>query len=760
MATYTVTDPQSGKKVTLTSQDNTPPTEQELEQVFSSIGSQTQQENSSTIKQDSQSNNFFPTEEAPTVNSKLAQLNIGQNLMTSFAADDEARIKYLQKELPGRDIQIDPKNGITIDGLPYNPKGFDFGDFARGAGYALPFTGQVALGVGSAITTKNPGLSALAGVSGGILGEASRIAVGDMLGLDNNGKSTWNALADEAKSAAVGEAVGLGIPIAGKAVANMGGKQLVDGIKNIWQNVIQKVGSKRPDILEFAGKIRPEATEIALRDNPDVVLSDKYINQDATQNAVKKTLFGTDSIGTAQSNIVGNSGLPRGTELFVKSIKDVNDNTYDELASYLIGKDTVDSIKEIPLERILNKGNLNEAKPYSIAKNIIDGIDLKTEQLGKELGQKVLNSEIKQMDMSGLGYQIDQALSQSQLMKTIFPVGMKEKSAANIPGVDKLRELRDLFRSTTGDYEGSKLILTGEAKKIVEDSSIPKYIQKLPKQSAIALKNQIDAKVESIFRNTNYPPEVHNIAGIIKKSFHDKYYSSFGVKQEAEAYSNLARIKDDVNFYNGNKLKEFENTIKNYSSQNYAVKSDLEKLASQLPNGRNILNGIKETAISTSLKKIVPSDLVTSMASTLSKPSFLSKTNLAGDESILRDIESRMVSNAVDNKLLNQRLFVKEAERSLAAKEFMKGTPNLFRIGSLSSMLGIGALVGGPTGAMLGTATSLALSNPKTLSKILIKTNPLFNESVKNTIKKADKPIINESKKRLLNALISSKLRK
>lgn len=52
MATFTVTDPKTGRKATLTSQDNTPPTEQELEQIFASNNQQSQQQSGNALLSD------------------------------------------------------------------------------------------------------------------------------------------------------------------------------------------------------------------------------------------------------------------------------------------------------------------------------------------------------------------------------------------------------------------------------------------------------------------------------------------------------------------------------------------------------------------------------------------------------------------------------------------------------------------------------------------------------------------------------------
>ena len=89
MPTFTVKDPRTGQEVTLTSQDNTPPTEQELEQIFSSSGNQ---------QQPLEQNKLLSAE---PISEEQSPLSLKERLFLG-AVNDRDREKYLRSKYSNR----------------------------------------------------------------------------------------------------------------------------------------------------------------------------------------------------------------------------------------------------------------------------------------------------------------------------------------------------------------------------------------------------------------------------------------------------------------------------------------------------------------------------------------------------------------------------------------------------------------------------------------------------------------------------------
>lgn len=703
---------------------------------------------------------------------KPSPLNAGQNLMLGFMAEDVKPI-YLQKEFAGRNVEVGNDGGITVDGAPVNPKGFDTGDILRSIGYTLPFGGQVAGSIagGTAGTGVAPGVGTVAGgfaggVAGATAGEGARLATGKFLlsalgknlGLNNEGQIFIDSLSDTAKSAAIGETLGLGIAgagtVAGKGVNALSKTQLYKGASDAWSKTIDKLKlTKSPveDILQFVGKIDKNATRVVMREKPSTVLNEKYFDPNKTSRIASNTLFGTENFESL--GMVNSNGVSKGAVDLLKSIKNVDDPSYDYLLQYIgINKEFIDNVRNADIENIIKPINTNnERRGFELSGKIIKEVLDEERRLG---GEELAKAEIKAIRSKGNDYfnatpisnKIDEIVGRGSLLKATKVPNYQMKPAIDIDGAKKLRELSNILK-------GNKQTVTPEGVTITAKK--PVAFDKVPPKQIYNIKKQFDAKVDEIFRNDRIPAEIRGQVKDIAQEFRSKYYEYLGINNEISAYSQFKNLTDGIKLEGRNAVIAMENKISNFSSITGAEQDELIKALSSTPNGANILKEISEFNLSKQVKKINPEQMIKALSRPLSSKRFLD-SNLTNttEEGILRKI-----SNSIDERFSSRR-FTNEAERSLAAKAFLGSNQDLLRIATLSGMLGLGGFKAfGPVGGLMGAGVSLAVANPQNLGRMLIsaeKNIPIikqasvkFNKSLK----------IDKKKQAVLSALIASKER-
>ncbi len=208
MATFTVKDPSTGRQVTLTSQDDSPPTEQELEQIFSSNdGSQ----------QESQYLSNQPIQEEKSPISLQERLFLG-------SVNDRDREKYLRSKYSNVQRLPDGKFAVGNDNRnlqPIDPQGvFNdvLGDLADVASEIPVITGQIIGATGGAAIGNAPG--AVGGAAlGSAVGEAGKIAIGKISGIDErNAEEIATDMAISAAFGAAGEGLAIGTKVIGRKV--------------------------------------------------------------------------------------------------------------------------------------------------------------------------------------------------------------------------------------------------------------------------------------------------------------------------------------------------------------------------------------------------------------------------------------------------------------------------------------------------------------------------------------------------------------
>lgn len=188
MPTYKVTDPNTGKTIKLTG--DSPPTEQELEEIFSKIGGQ---------KQQPQQEQQAPKESVPQM--------LGRNLAQAGTKTIDQGANILNSLLLGAPQAIAGQFGKQF----VNESNLTGGEQLAGQalGFAAPGS-MIAKGVGAMV--KGAGLGAKVGRAA-----AQGGAVGAVLPPEEN----WGNIQERAKNAVIGSLLGMGTVGAGTGLAKV-----------------------------------------------------------------------------------------------------------------------------------------------------------------------------------------------------------------------------------------------------------------------------------------------------------------------------------------------------------------------------------------------------------------------------------------------------------------------------------------------------------------------------------------------------------
>lgn len=699
---------------------------------------------------------------------KPSKLNAGQEIMLGLMPDDNSRSAYLQQEFIGSNIIKDESGEIKVDGAPVNPRGLDFGDVLRSLGYAIPFASQVAGSIAStaAAIPAGPGAMIGAGFAGGVAsataGEAVRIGAGKFLleaygkhfDLNDDGKTFINALSETAKSAAIGESVGVGMIGGGIGLKALSKTQFYKGASDAWTKTVSSIIKKNENIskiFKFIGNIPEDSTRIVLRDKPSVVLKEKYFDSNRTSNIVSKTLFGDEDFYSINS--ISNNGLKLGTNKIVKSIKEVDDNAYEELLTmYGVSRETIDGIRSSNIDNVLSPINTrNPRRGYELASKVIDDIKEKEKFLGEAVfkaeSRAINNKNSIYFNSEELVKSIDSIIGSGDLLSNIRVPGYVPKPALHFPGSDKVKELSDILK-------GNKTYINSAGVKVTEKSKTP--FKNIPSRQFMKIKKQFDAKVDEIFMNGNIPSPIKAQVKDIAKGFRSTYYEHLGIGDEALLYSKFKDITDGIKLEGRNAYTTLENKISSFNRITGSEQDELINALANTKNGSRILSDMNDYVVSKSIRSIEPDNILKSLSANLSSNRFLVSSKIDTPlEGILRDISKRM--GAIDGSMASRRVFAEEAERSLAAKSFLASNQNLLRLQTLASMIGVGGLIsGGPLGAIVGSSSALIAANPVNLGKLLLRLekNKTKSKIINNIVLK--RKINNLDKSRaVLSALIS-----
>ena len=685
------------------------------------------------------------------IESGVSRTNFLQDLTLSFTDNPETKMQFLQEQFPTSNVEVDPKQGLLIDGARVNPEGFDFGDITRSAGGVLPFAGQIAgsiLGIPA-----GPGGIIGGGIGGATLGKGVQLAAGQILGLDQDGKDVLESLATEAAFAGIGEVTGLGI---GGGLAKLGKTKAINGIANFWNKTFNKLGTKTaPIVAQFVGNVKKSATNVTMEQGPSRVLSPKFFDPDATPKIIKKTLFGNEKASLVDQFLRTGSSISKGTESIIKNIKTLGSSSYDDLIKAISGNKiddvTLNSIREFPEKELFNPANVRPDRPFQLSNQVIKGVEDNIDRLGTNL-RKATN---KVLETKGTGkFQLNEITSQLESLRKELNItqgikvpGFKPFGRIDVKGAKNLGKIVNLFKAELNEGLKTSLKKSGTllGKRGVEEAFEKKFfVSSVNNRQAAKLLRKFNLLTEEVFLDKKIDGEIKNVVRKVADTFRTNYYKQLGIEGEASSFRVFQETLDGLRINNNAARREMENTIKGFSRRTFTEQNRLVGILENIPvgkagkpDGKTMLKNIRLQNAGADLEKIVPSELAGKLEGELTKDAILdvNKNNLKG--SLLKEIDDGLKLNPKSAKFA----FFDDAQASLAAKEFTKGSANILRVSTIASMAGLGGLgaeLGGPVGAGAGLIAGLALTNPRNIARALVAMDKL---AIKSAGKKATKTL-------------------
>ncbi len=637
-------------------------------------------------------------------------MTTSQNIMLSLMPDS-AKPKYLAQEFGGARVSQDNDGRLLVNGAPVNPKGMDLRDISQNTGYSLNFLGQVFGSMGGAalgVPAGPVGATAAGmagGVAGNVAGDALRTSIGRAFGAPTTGQQQLANLPEEAKIAAVGEAAGLGL--------NMLAKPAIKATAEAWKQGVKAAKKSAPAVLEFIGGVSPEATETILKHGVDKAVNETTLNPGRTPQIVKRVLLGNENVPEEVlfSRNKGAFGLENGKMLFAKSVKEVNDDFYDNLIKAHSGlpQETIDLVKKYPLSAIEKSANFDPGQPFNLASKIISKAENSLDSLGSQISaveEEALTGKGKQpFHTEDLHRKIKSLIDETGLSGGIKVKGMASSAPPKrIPGVEDLREIKRILESTVtrkGIPETGKVRPFGFIGKEGHVGDV------LNLRQARTLSKRVDLVVDKIARNKTVSPEIKTAAFDFAKQFRERYQTYLGLTDEKAAYSEMKQILFDSQLDRTNAVNSLKNKISNYSMTPPAERATLDTFLSKIDPSGNVTKEIELNNLGEQLKNFDLRKTMQSFESVLNNPEFISQSSDSIREKFYRSIDKSLAKSAPG------RMFVDDAEMSLAAKELLDRRANVMRVNTVGSMLnkialgGLGAAVGGATGGPIGSALGI-----------------------------------------------------
>lgn len=679
--------------------------------------------------QPQEQNTFLSSEPA-----KISNLGFDTDLMLSLAVDDKARMEYLAQELPGKNVTMDPKKGIMVDGGAINPRGFDVGDIPRNAGYAFNMAGQVAgsllglAGGGSAGSIPGAVVGTIAGgTAGGTFGEGLRIATGKMLGLTSDEERVRDRLIEEAKLSFTGEVLGLGLAGGGKALA---ASPVGKSLGSMWGKTIAKLQkSKLPvkDILRFVGQIDEDATSHLQKRMVETGkgfsrIEDNLADPQKMIKITKNALYGSKGTNINDeilSNVNKRSGLELGQEKIVEGLKANSNEGYISLLKELgvVDGQTVTALKSIPAKEISNGTHFGDKAYLNIAKEVVGTLTERRRLLGEGL-EKAIGAGSK---AGGRGFDIsDVGVFAAKRVRTeidqILKVeGFEPKMLENVKGSKELKKfVNTLFGKRVKDADPfGKIVRDIPEEGLIEPLSLMKG------KDLIKINNSLDAQADVIFRNQKIPGNIRNAVREIKAAFKESFYKQMDAIPEAKGFAQFAQLTDEIALGEGS-IKSIGSALK---SSGLGGGVQREQIIQAL-NGINTAKGramvsrlTKANAVNDLARK--PSRKISdSLFKGLNKKDILSpRINNMAEGNLFRISQS--LSNS-SNKSMSSRAFGEQAKDFMAAQQFMNNGANILRVQAIAGMAGLsGLLKFGPLGGVGAFMAAQAIT-PKNIGKMLM----------------------------------------
>lgn len=689
-------------------------------------------------------NNSFASEllsETDSILNKNKSFDLGavDDLMIGLAPNDSSRMRYLAERYQGSNVSQDQEGNILVDGNRINPKGFDLGDILRNAGYALPIGGQIVGGIaGATAGSAVPGAGTFAGgmtgsVGGALAGESARLSLGKLLGIDPTLLEASGSLAKEGALAAGGELISQGVGLTARTAANTPAGR---ALGQFWKDTSSSIGKGlTKQIAKFVGAIDNDAVEISSRVNYQN-LTPEYFRPEKIQEISKNTLFGTSKVREFDLQNLTQSGARKGTELLTKSIKQIKDPEFNNFIKQFSGlsDETINTIQSSDVANILNPSNLSDSKPVQIANSIRRNAEIHLDTIGKQLAkterEAIEKKGVYPFSTDDIAKGFDNALRQSGLTgNKKLAEGFKASTPINVKGKQQLFELRNLFGQKLTDSEIAKRFGKANIDKYRDKfffygqkAGKNQVLESLNVKGAQTVRQRMDILADEIFQNPNIPSSLKRMAKDTIDQFRERYHTSLGIKDISSKYSTFRNLLDEARIDPNTVTNELINKVNRLGSMNTAIQESIESVLQEIPNGKVLSDEIRYLAAGNELQKVDPLNVLKRLEGELNQDKILKlgKTNTA--ETYLKQADVAFKNSK--NQLLKSRQFFDDAQLSLAAKKFIEGSPNLLRVGAVRSLLGMsaaGGMVGGPAGAAFGGVTSLTVSNPQNIAKVLQK---------------------------------------
>jgi hypothetical protein len=358
MATFKVTDPRTGKSLRLTSPDDTPPSEQELEEVFSGVkGTEISQAKDITTGE---------------LGIEEGRLTSAERLSGGFRGE-----RSLEQRRAEQATALGLEEGTALEPVGFNVENLKDlpNDILDMIGPAFPAVGSFLGGLAATGATLPTGPGAIAGAAaggaaGGAAGEALRQAIGEnILGFDQGtvGERAGR-IATEAAWGAAGELGAVGVAKAVNATK-----------KGLLKSANRLLGEKGLDtFLSIFGKIAPnvdaEKTRFALnaiRGGDDRVLKAAFADEKFAERFANDLLFGDGDLVKHLHN------LAKTTPQAADSVRNLGRMFLD------IPDDVMETIitQGKSIDRMAGKNSI-----IKLARDITEASNTMIDDVGKELG--------------------------------------------------------------------------------------------------------------------------------------------------------------------------------------------------------------------------------------------------------------------------------------------------------------------------------------------------------------------------------------
>jgi len=733
-----------------------------------------------------------PASEQAISGAGAPKMNTQQELMFSFAAGDVGKAKYLQKIFPDSQIQQAGTN-FMVDGRLVNPARPDLGDVTRSAGHFITNItsligrvvgasagtagGAVAGGVPGAIAGAVAGGAAGSGV-GAAAGDAARIAIGSLLGLDQDGQDVLDSVMSEGGGHAVADLAGSAIGL-GAVGVGIGAKA---GVKKVSESVFRKgaanIAKKTTETamtageqfaktaLTFVGGASEPQADWIIKRGPARVFAESNVDEMAEYRTVFKAMFGDpdrvlrSGVSSLDIKSTNASGLTVGQEEVLKAITSGLPQETAPIRKLLTvlgvaDEDTLNFLSEYFGDKgrgvLFNPEFTGEKALVDLSEEIAGSIRSRREELGDALRTAITQGKKTggNFDFGGLAKATDEAIAQIGLAQKVnLGPAWEPKSPLKIPGMKELMALRDeLYGVVKGSGDETFGLITDLSGKPIKQplAKQVKPLGQVPKKAAVGVYQRISNIVDNINLNDKINPDIRHAASEIKKSFNETFFNQLGVADKAEAFKAFAKLTDDIAYEGKNATRYVEGIIRNLANPDAVGAADRAYYLNALSGvgegkGGSLFRRAKLWSSVNSVKKMSVSTAVNRMRTELFSETFLSSTKAGKPLNLAMEEISKMFERSASQGVRN-RAFAETARDIYTAQTFLGKKQDLFRMGAMMSIFMLkDMLPKGGFGTLAGVGMMTALSQ-KRMAAALVKMQEkgiIFSGgAVKNVVRNA-----------------------